>query len=92
MTGFLLAQIADGLPYSWVPLEPWCALLQAMLYSGCLCEPGVACLLHGAQMVDVAGTLSSADHSAGQMAQDRAGTQMARRAAQALGAGRSLTG
>ena len=34
MTGFPLAQITDVLPYPLVPLEPWCALLQAMLYLG----------------------------------------------------------
>ena len=54
MSRFPLVQIVDVLPSSWVPLEPWCALPQAMLYSGCLCVAGVACLVHlGAKMVDL---------------------------------------
>ena len=37
MAGLPLAQIADVLPSSWVLLEPWCVLPQAMLCLGCLC-------------------------------------------------------
>ena len=35
MTGFLLAQITDMLASSFVPLEPFSVLPQAMLYLGC---------------------------------------------------------
>ena len=42
MTGFPLAQIVGELPSSWVLLELWYVLPQAMLYWGCLCEPGAA--------------------------------------------------
>ena len=53
MSRFPLVQIVDVLPSSWVPLEPWCALPQAMLYSGWLCVPGAARLVClGAKMVD----------------------------------------
>ena len=41
MTGFPLAQIADVLPFPCVLLEPCCVLPHAMLYLGCLSEPGV---------------------------------------------------
>ena len=59
MTGFPLAQITDGLPYSWVPLQPWYALPQAMLHLGCHCLPGVACLVHpGAKMADDVGNIA----------------------------------
>ena len=93
MTGFLLTRVANGLLYSWVSLEPWCVLPQAMLYTGCLCVPGVACMVClGTKMVDATETLSKCAHYPGQMAQDRACTQRARRAAQALGTGRSLAG
>ena len=51
MTGSPLVQIDDGIPYSWVLLEPWCALPQGMVFSGCFCAPGIACLaLPGAKM------------------------------------------
>ena len=58
-----------------------------MLHSGCLWEPGTACLLlQGAQMVDAAGTLSKcrADDPPTRLVHDRVGVQMACRAAQAL--------
>ena len=40
-TGFPLAQITDMLPSSFVPLEPFSVLPQAMLYLGCQGQPGV---------------------------------------------------
>ena len=52
MTGFPLAQIADMLPSSFVPLEPCSVLPQEMLYLGCQGEPGILRLLcYGAKMV-----------------------------------------
>ena len=46
MTGFLPAQITDMLASSFVPLEPFSVLPQAMLYLGCQGQPGVLCLLY----------------------------------------------
>ena len=52
MTGFPLAQITDMLPSSFVPLEPFLVLPQAMLYLHCQGQPGVLCLLYyGVKMV-----------------------------------------
>ena len=41
MTGFPLAQMTDMLPSSFVLLEPYSVLPQAMLYLGCQGGPGV---------------------------------------------------
>ena len=46
MTGFPLAQITDMLPSSFVPLEPFSVLPQAMLYLGCQGQSCVLCLLY----------------------------------------------
>ena len=52
ITGFPLAQITDMLPSSFVPLESFSVLPQAMLYLGCQGQPGVLCLLYyGVKMV-----------------------------------------
>ena len=52
MTGFPLAQIADMLPSSFVPLESCSVLPKAMLYLVSHCETGVPGLLyHGVKMV-----------------------------------------
>ena len=51
MTGFLLAQITDMLPSSFVPLEHFSVLPPAMLYLSCQGQLGVVCLLrYGAKM------------------------------------------
>ena len=68
MTGFLLAQITDMLASSFVPLEPFSILPQAMLYLDCKVNQVFSALLWREEVV--VGVTPSVDSHIGHRSYD----------------------